>query len=813
MDMKFVKIAVIVAGIVLAVALVAPMALKGTITAEIRREADAALRAQLDFETLNISLLRCFPHASVELKNLTLIGQERFAGDTIMTARRISMIVDLLPLLNSRELVVSKVIFTSPTLHAHKLADGAVNWDIRKSVGTPHSTASAALDVGDDVPCRFAIHDIRVSQASIYYQDDSTKSCFSACSASLRLRGDLAAEQTELDLCCAAEKVNFVSGGIPLLWEAEAAIEAVVDADLTHQHFAFSDNTLRLNAIEVALAGWVETQGNALTMNLKASCDKVQFKDVLSLVPAFYMRDFRSLAASGELSMALWARGKMQGRQLPAFELKTEVNNGSFQYSSLPKAVTNIQIAARIFNPGGVMDQTEIDLSEFSLQMAGNPLSVTLHASNLISDPSFRAAVVGRVDLGTVKKVYPLQEGVELAGVISTDMRLSGRMSDIDSLHYDQTEASGMFVVEGLDLRLPALPALRIRRAAVTVTPQTMTVGECGLTLGHSDLSVNGQLSGYLNYLLRGGMLSGRLYVKSDVLDINEIMAAARSEESAVQSATAAAAPSAVNASPLVVPRNLDLSLKAEMHQVYLGKMHIASLAGEMHAAQGVLTFDRVGMQLFGAQAAASGYYSTAVDSLPPSLQLTLGIDRAPFVRTYDEWEMIQRLAPIFAKTSGDYSLVLDMSTMLDAALSPDLSTLHAEGRLDAGNVRILPIGAFDALAKTIGEDGMRGAEAKELSIRFSIHEGCIVTQPFVVMMGGFDIALSGATNLNRTIDYTARVSLPGGVLGGLLESIPVHIGGSFADPKISLGAREVTGEAVKEAIDRQIETLTAKPK
>ena len=149
---------------------------------------------------------------------------------------------------------------------------------------------------------------------------------------------------------------------------------------------------------------------DAVAMDITAGCDKVQFKDVLSLVPAFYTRDFRNLSASGELSMALWARGEMRGAALPAFELKTEVRNGSFQYSSLPKAVDGINIAARIANPGGVMDKTEVDLSEFTLRMAGNTLSASLYATNLVSDPVFRAAADGRVDLGAVKEVYPLGE-------------------------------------------------------------------------------------------------------------------------------------------------------------------------------------------------------------------------------------------------------------------------------------------------------------------------------------------------------------------------------------------------------------------
>ena len=71
---KSFRIAAIVAAVLLAVIIVAPMALRGKVAEIVKREANAMLTAKLDFEKLNISLLRHFPHASVELKGLTLVG-------------------------------------------------------------------------------------------------------------------------------------------------------------------------------------------------------------------------------------------------------------------------------------------------------------------------------------------------------------------------------------------------------------------------------------------------------------------------------------------------------------------------------------------------------------------------------------------------------------------------------------------------------------------------------------------------------------------------------------------------------------------
>lgn len=115
-----------------------------------------------------------------------------------------------------------------------------------------------------------------------------------------------------------------------------------------------------------------------------------------------------------------------------------------------------------------------------------------------------------------------------------------------------------------MGLTLPNLPAVRIRRAAATVTPAAMTLGEFGLTVGRSDLSANGQLTGYIGYLLRDDVLSGRLYVKSELLDLNEIMDAMPSAEGGAADEEAPAEP--VRA--IEVPRNLNLSLNTDLRKV-----------------------------------------------------------------------------------------------------------------------------------------------------------------------------------------------------------------------------------------------------
>lgn len=804
---RFLKITATVVAVVLVVAIVTPLLLRGKIGDIVKREANAMLAARLDFEKLDISLLRNFPNASLNLKGLTLVGTDRFEGDTIVAARRITVVVNLMSLVGDEGFEVRKIILASPALHAHKLADGAVNWDVMKP-SEPADTTAAEESAPSSF--RLSVRDFRLTDAVIRYEDDSTGMELRTAPLSLRLSGDMSAESTQLDLDLLAGGVDFTQGGVPLLHDAELALDAEIDADLAEKRFTFSRNTLRLNAIEMRLDGWVQQVGDALAMDVSAGCSEVRFKDLLSLIPAFYKHEFRSLAASGELSMELWARGQMHGAQLPAFELKTEVHNGSFQYSSLPKAVTDINIAAKVSNAGGELDKTEVEISEFGLKMAGNSLSATGYATNLMSDPTFRATLSGRVDLGAIREVYPLEKGIDLAGRIAASLKLSGRMSDVESGRYERISASGSLVVEQLGLHVPQLPEVFIRRAAATISPQAMTLGEFGVKVGGSDLSATGQLTGYLGYLMRGEQLAGRLYVKSDLLDLNEIRAAvpADAEAESAEAEKPAEEVAAAPAQAIVVPKNLNLSLNAELKKVLFEKMVITDIAGEMSVAGGTLSLDRLGLQLFDGKASASGRYSTAADPAHPTLSLAASIAKASFPRTFEEIEAVRQLAPIFEKASGDYSLSIDMRTTLDAAMSPDLMSLTAQGELSSENVSVEGVEVFDKLADLLKNDKLRRIEARDLKIRFSIKDGRVTTEPFDLKMGDVNVNMSGTTGLDRTIDYTAKVTLPAGV-GGVLGAVNVGIGGTFTSPKITLGVQETVEQVVSNVVSEQIDNLT----
>ena len=109
-------------------------------------------------------------------------------------------------------------------------------------------------------------------------------------------------------------------------------------------------------------------------------------------------------------------------------------------------------------------------------------------------------------------------------------------------------------------------------------------------------------------------------------------------------------------------------------------------------------------------------------------------------------------------------------------------------------------------MADALGNDKLRKIEARDVAIRFAIRDGRISTEPFDLKIGDVNVNLSGSTGLDQSIDYQAKVAIPG---GGVLQTRAVNIGGTFTSPKITLGVKEAVQEAVTNVVNEQIQKLT----
>ena len=144
-------------------------------------------------------------------------------------------------------------------------------------------------------------------------------------------------------------------------------------------------------------------------MDLTFNTKKTDFKTILSLITAVYAKNFENEKTSVKFALDGYAKGTYTEPSLPAFGIKLLIENAMFQYPDLPKSVDNINIKIGVSNPGGSEDNTVIDVSQFHVELAGNPVDIHLLLKTTISDPQIDFGIKGEIDLTKLKDVVPIE--------------------------------------------------------------------------------------------------------------------------------------------------------------------------------------------------------------------------------------------------------------------------------------------------------------------------------------------------------------------------------------------------------------------
>ncbi len=803
---KGLKITAIAVVVLLLLMFILPFAFRGKIESIVKSEGNKMLNAQFDFRSLDISLFRNFPKASITLSEFYLRGTGEFEKDTLVQAGEIIAAIDLFSLFGDKGYDVSKIQIDNTDIHAIVLPDGHTNWDIMKPDSTPNNTETE--NKNETSPFKIQLQRFVIKNMNITYDDRQAGMYADIRNLDVFCSGDLGSDRTTLQLEAESKATTYKMNGIPFLSNADIFAKMNVDADLVNNKYTLKENEFRLNAIKAAIDGWVALNNPSIEMDLKLNSNEVGFKEILSLVPAIYAKDFDGLKTEGTASLTANAKGSLQGDSIvPQFNMTMAVKNAMFHYPSLPAGVDQINILAEIKNPGGNIDLTTIRINPFNFRLAGNPFKLVADIRTPVTDPDFQAEAKGILNLSKIKEVYPLED-MQLNGTINADMQLSARLSYIEKEQYERVQASGTIGLTDMQLKIKDMPDVDIHKSLFTFTPKYLQLTETTINIGKNDLTVDSRFENYLGYILKGSTIKGTVNLQSNHLNLNDFITATSSNANETSKTGNS---SVVETSPvdtatvslIHVPDNIDFQMDANLKEVLFDKMSFTDMNGKLIVKDSKVDMKNLSMNTMGGGVVMNGYYSTANVNIP-KMDAGFRLNDINFAQAYKDLDMVQQFAPIFENLKGNFSGNMNIQTDLDATMSPVLSTMQGNGNLSTKDLSLSGVKVIDQIADAVKKPELKEMKVKDMTLDFTIKDGRVATQPFDIKLGEYAMNLSGTTGLDQTIDYTGKIKLPASAGDfAKLTTLDLKIGGSFTSPKVSIDTKSMANQAVEAIADK----------
>lgn len=433
-------------------AFIVPLFFKKQITELVKKEVNKQLVAKVDFKEAGLSLFRHFPSVTLSLDNLSVVGTDEFEKDTLVAAKKFEASLNLISVIKGDDIKVKGIWLYEPRIHALVNKEGKANWDIMRS-----ASDTAAVDTSAS-SFKMTLDKYAISDGYLYYNDITSGMNAEIAGLNHEGSGDFTSDLFSLSTSTKAKAASFVYGPVTYLSNAKTEINGDIQIDTKNSKYSFKTDDITVNNLKLGTEGFFQFVNDSVyNMDIKFQSPSNDFKDILSLVPGVYKNDFDKIKTSGKALFNGFVKGLYGPQQLPGYDVKLEVKDGSFQYTDLPDPVKNIQLAARFTNPDGKMDNTVVDISSGHLEMGNEPFDFKLLFKNPETSRYIDAVAKGKLNLGNVVKFVKLEAGTKLAGLVWADVFAKGNMSALQN-QQGNFSAGGFLDIKDLYYTSAAFP-------------------------------------------------------------------------------------------------------------------------------------------------------------------------------------------------------------------------------------------------------------------------------------------------------------------------------------------------------------------
>ena len=795
-----------------------PFLFSDRIAARVKTEVNSALEARVDWHGAGLSLFGDFPNLTLRLDDLSIAGKRLFAGDTLARIHRLGVVLDLGSVLRNYRagdaIVVRSIELERPVIALKVLEDGSANWDITKKTAPTTQKAPS--------PFKVSLRKLDISNATISLDDRKSRLFASLVGYRQSLSGDFATDLFTLATRAHGDSVTVRFAGIPYLNHVALDLAADVNADMRNKKFTLAKNEIRLNDLRLALAGSAAMRGDDVALDLSFNTPRTDFRHILSLVPAIYMRDFQKLKTAGVLTLSGQVKGDYGDKAFPSFSVNANVANGAFQYPDLPLPARDIALDLKLRNPGGDVDSTMVRLDRFHAAIGGQPIDGTLVLRTPISDPDVDLRLTGKLDLANLRKTVKLAGVKELTGKIDADFAVRTRMSYVDRKQYDRIAARGNLGVRDLTLKSADLPRdVAVTEASLQISPQRADLRSFSAQIGSSDVQLSGYVENLLPFALRGDPLRGNATFVSQRFNLDEW----KSDDSLTI---------------IQVPGNIDFGLQATVGELIYGKLKMTNARGALRVKDKRATLDNFTMNTLGGSIGVSGFYET-VDSVRPTFDTQVQLKSVDIPSAFSALTTVQMLAPVAKFARGNVSTDLHLAGALGKDMLPLFNVLDGKGALKTSDLVIQGLPLLGKIADAIKLEQLRNPTLDSLRASVQIKAGRVQVNPFTVRAGRSALQVAGSHGFDQSLQYTLGLRVARADLGAAANqaiaslisragrtglnlqaadtvALGIKVGGTITSPTVQTNLADLvasTGQSVKQAaqqaVAQQVDSLKEK--
>ena len=583
--------------------------------------------------------------------------------------------------------------------------------------------------------------------------------------------------------------IFIITGSIPYQVTAKAGINVTLHVDNTTHTYTFNTDQVSFNDLKLHTEGsfqWIND--SSYNVNIKFKAPSTKFKDILSLLPSVYQKDFASIETKGQVNFNGFIKGKYDESHFPAYHANLFVSNGYFRYPDLPVAVENIRLGFQLDNPDGIADHKVINISGAHAEIYHDTLDMHLLLKNPVTKPFIDLAFTGKLDLANITQCIKWESGTKWNGLIIADVHAKGKIPETEKQKKDLFKSWGELDLTDFSYTSKTYPGgLALNELIMAFNSKNVQVQELKGSYLKTHLDATGSLNNLFDFAFRSKPLKASMDVKADEINLRDWMRKDRD--------STGPAPGTM---PLIVPGNMDFTINAEAGKFHFDNLDLQNLSGKLVIAEQTVQLQNVKAKGLDGDIVLDGTYSTSESRETPDIALIYDVKGLDIQKTFFAFNTARKIMPVAKFMSGNLNAHMSLNGKLHKDMTTDLATLQGEGHVELLTASLKDFGPLDKLSQSLDIAELSDIPLKDVKAEFSFSKGTVVISPFLLRTKDMGMEIGGEHGFDQSLDYDVTLNVPRSRLGKKGSSFVKNVVVQAAEKGIPVQLRDAVNMNVK---------------
>ena len=742
---KILKIASILFASVLIILFILSLIMQNKVAGVVLKTLNNNFSTKIETGSHRLSLIRKFPKASVELKNVIVhsspdFDRSAFNGintDTLLTAKSASIDFRTIDMIRGAY-TFTKISVRSGSLKLYTDSSGKYNYDI-----SPNKDENS----GDD-KVKLNLNRINLLDVDFLYNDRRVDLNMAGVFKDGRFKSRIRGKNIEFEGNSKVIFKLFQLGKISLQHSIPADIE--IGLNQNEKGTFFKKSIMRIENWDFVLTGFVASDNY---LDLTVTADNIDISKIPALLPDKYSMRASAYRPEGNLKFSWITKGKPTDKQDPHYEIAFSLKDARIGNRRSDLKLERFSFDGAYTNGTGNGPQTSsFKVSNFNARLGSSDYSGSFSASDF-TNPVMELIFRGRLFPDELREFMNLSNVAGARGSIDLDLKFSGRPRKKDSYSFADvfnmnSQSKVTFNSVGIEFRNKMLD-IRDATGSFQISEST-TTDNFSLLLNNQSILFSGKFMNFPGWLMGSPVdLTGNATVSASSFRPELFMddpGGKKDEEAAVSA-------------PVTFPDDVNLDVNFRIDTLSYKTFDARNISGTLSIKPKMMNFRTFAMNTQEGRVSGNGLVVQNRDKSfigRGSFAVTEVDVNKSFVTFHNFGQDFLKAENLAGSLSGNITLILPV----DSLLNPDISSITAEGKYVITNGALINFDPVKALSSFIELSELENIRFDRLANDFFIRDNIFYLPQMDIKSSAADLTVNGEHSFDNEYQYHVKMLL-----------------------------------------------------